>query len=191
MKKFETCIKHTEESLTGLAHMQYDLFCTSNRNAKNLISICLFAVGILNYSKWWGLLLIIYSSFLFSSKYVTANKTAREIYRQLQNGGGEFPSSRYIFEENNMRIITMPNNSELAPLPYPEVEGLGEDMLYFYIFRNRYGGYVIPKSQLGDSANEFRKFIEDKTGKIFRSRRSRFVGLRQWIKKRENEPYHL
>lgn len=191
MKKFESTIKHTEESLTGLAHMQYDLFCATDRNVKTLISICLFAVGALNVSKWWGLLLIAYGSYLFSSKYAAANRTARQIFQQLKQADGGFPSSKYIFEENKMRVITLPNNSELEPLPYSKVEGLGEDFDNFYIFRNRYGGYVIPKSELGEDKDEFKSFIETKTGKIFRNRHSRFVGLRQWLRKRENEPYHL
>ncbi len=191
MKKFECTVKHNEESLTALSHMQYDLFCTADRNVKTVIAVVLFAVGAVNVSQWWGLLLIAYGSYLFSSKYSAANRTARQIFKQLNDSGGEFPSSKYIFEENKMRIITMPNNSELDPLPYSQVEGLGEDTGNFYIFKNRYGGYMIPKSQLGDEKNEFKSFIESKTGKIFRSRRTRLFGLRQWLRKKENEPYHL
>ena len=191
MKKFECTIKHNEESLTALSHMQYDLFCSSNRNMKTAIALCLFIAGALNVSKWWGLLLIAYGSYLFSSKYAAANRTARQIFQQLNDAGGEFPSSKYIFEENKMRIITLPNNAELDPLPYSKVEGLGEDFDNFYIFQSRYGGYMIPKSQLGEDKDEFKSFIEYKTGKIFRTRRSRLVSLRQWMRKRENEPYHL
>ena len=32
MVLYEAHIKHTEETLTALAHMQYDLFCTGNGN---------------------------------------------------------------------------------------------------------------------------------------------------------------
>lgn len=191
MKRFECTIKHNEESLTALAHMQYDLFCTTDRNVKTVLAIVLFVAGAVNVSKWWGMLLIAYGSYLFSSKYSAANRTAKQIFKQLNDSQGEFPYSKYIFEENKMRIITMPNDSELDPLPYSQVEGLGEDMGNFYIFKSRYGGYMIPKSGLGEDRNEFKSFIESKTGKIFRSRRTRLFGLRQWLRKRENEPYHL
>lgn len=191
MKKFECTIKHNQDSLTALAHMQYDLFCSFDRNFKTVLSICLLAVGAYNVSKWWGMFLIAYGGYLFTSRYATANRTAKQIFQQINDGGGEFPSSKYIFEENKMRIITMPNNSELDPLPYSKIEGLGEDVENFYIFQSRYGGYMIPKSQLGKEKDEFKSFIENKSGKIFRTRHSRMFGLRQWMRKRENEPYHL
>lgn len=191
MKKFEATIKHTEESLTALSHMQYDLFCVKDKNAKTILAMVFFIAGALNVEAWWGLLLIAYGSYLFSSKYSAANRTAREISQQLKASGSDYPSSKYIFEENAMRIITLPNNSELDPLPYSQVAGLGEDIGNLYIFRTEYGGYMIPKSEIGDeNIVEFKKFIEKKTGKIFVSRGSRFVELRKWLRRRD-EPYHL
>ena len=181
---YEAHIKHTEETLTALAHMQYDLFCTGNRIGRTAVAAGLFVFGALNYTQWWGLLLIAYGSYLISSKYAAANQ-------QIRESGGEYPSSRYIFEENRMRIITLPNNSELDPLPYSEVVGLGADLYNFYIFRTEFGGYMIPKSELGDKSDEFQRFIEKKTGKLFVSKRSRFVRLREWMHRRDNEPYHL
>lgn len=191
MKKYEVKMKHSEESLTALAHMQYDLFCTKDRNMKTVLAIVFFAIGALNIESWWGLLLIAYGSYLFSSKYSAANRTAREISQQLRDGGGDYPSSKYIFEEKAMRVITLPNNSELDPLPYSQIAGLGEDMTSLYLFRNEYGGYMIPKSEIGDeNIVEFKKFIEKKSGKMFLSKASRFVGFRKWLRKRD-EPYHL
>ena len=35
---YEAHIKHTEETLTALAHMQYDLFCTGNRIGRTAIA---------------------------------------------------------------------------------------------------------------------------------------------------------
>ena len=59
---YEAHIKHTEETLTALAHMQYDLFCTGNRIGRTAIAAGLFVFGALNYTQWWGLLLIAYGS---------------------------------------------------------------------------------------------------------------------------------
>lgn len=191
MALYEVKMKHTEASLTALAHMQYDLFCTSNRIAKTAVAAGLFVFGALNYTEWWGLLLIAYGSYLMSSKYSAANRTARQISKQIRDVGGDYPSSKYIFEEQRMRIITLPNNSELDPLPYSQVAGLGADLYNYYIFQTEYGGYMIPKSELGDKSIEFKNFIEKKTGKMFISKRSRFVGLREWMRKRSDEPYHL
>ena len=60
MVLYEAHIKHTEETLTSLAHMQYDLFCTGNRIGRTAIAAGLFVFGALNYTQWWGLLLIAY-----------------------------------------------------------------------------------------------------------------------------------
>lgn len=61
-----------------------------------------------------------------------------------------------------MSIITLPNNSELDPLPYSEIVGLGADLYNYYIFRTEFGGYMIPKSELGDKSEEFRRFHREK-----------------------------
>jgi hypothetical protein len=191
MALYEAKIKHTEETLTALAHMQYDLFCSGNRIARSAIAAGLFVFGALNYTQWWGLLLIAYGSYLISSKYAASNRTAKQLAKHINESGGEYPSSKYIFEENRMRVITLPNNAELDPLPYSDVAGLGADLNNFYIFRTEYGGYMIPKSELGDKSDEFKKFIERKTGKLFVTKRSRFVKLREWLYRKNNEPPHL
>ncbi len=90
-----------------------------------------------------------------------------------------------------MRIITLPNNSELDPLPYSEVVGLGADLYNYYIFRTEFGGYMIPKSSSAIRAMSFNALSRKKTGKLFVSKRSRFVRLREWMHRRDNEPYHL
>ncbi len=191
MALYEAKIKHTEETLTALAHMQYDLFCSGNRIARSAIAAGLFVFGALNYTQWWGLLLIAYGSYLISSKYAASNRTAKQLAKHINESGGEYPSSKYIFEENRMRVITLPNNAELDPLQYSDVAGLGADLNNFYIFRTEYGGYMIPKSELGDKSEEFKKFIERKTGKLFVTKRSRFVKLREWLYRKNNEPPHL
>lgn len=191
MTYYEINMKHTESSITALAHMQYDLFCKSNRIAKSCICLVCFAVGAMNVSEWWGLLLICYGGYLMSSRYAAANRTASKLAKSISESGGEHPSSRYLFGENKMRVFTLPNESELDPLPYSAVEGLGEDLNAFYIFQSRYGGYMIPKSELGEKEREFRAFIEKKTGKMFISRRTRLPGVRMWLKNRGSEPEHL
>ena len=191
MALYEAKIKHTEETLTALAHMQYDLFCSGNRIARSAVAAGLFVFGALNYTQWWGLLLIAYGSYLISSKYAASNRTAKQLAKHINESGGEYPMSKYIFEENRMRVITLPNNAELDPLQYSDVAGLGADLNNFYIFRTEYGGYMIPKSELGDKSEEFKKFIERKTGKLFVTKRSRFIKLREWLYRKNNEPPHL
>ena len=190
MTYYEVRMKHTETTLTALAHMQYDMFCRKQQFIRTLISVAVLVLGVVNVTQWWGLVLIAYGSFLMTGKYTAANRTASKIAKQLQSTEGEYPSSLYLFEESSLRVITLPGNDELDPLPYSDVAGLGEDGTAFYVFRNPYGGYMIPRSELGEHTEEFRSFLEKKTGKTFYGKRSRFTGFHLW-EGRSSEPPHL
>ena len=192
MDKFEVEMQHTEESLQALSHMQYDLFCTKNRIVRTALSLGFVILGVVYFSHWWGVLAIAYGCYLTTSTYASANHTAHKIAGQLKESGMPFPHSRYLFGKEAIRIISLPGDEELDPLPYSQVCGLGEDNRNFYIFRDRYGGYVLPKEKLADREDAFRSFVEGKTGKFFRRRRQAPIRrLMQWMKKRENEAYHL
>lgn len=170
MIHYQATMRHDEKTFQALAHMQYDLFCKKNLVTRSLISFGALAVGILNYSQWWGVLLIVYGSYLTSSKYAQANHTANKMTKGIKAAGLEFPVSRYLFRENAMEVITMPENTSLGdPLMYSDVCRLGEDADYFYLFRDSYGGYMIPKEQLGKDVDEFRFFVEQKCKKSFQT----------------------
>jgi len=171
MVYYSATMRHTEKTFEALAHMQYDLFCKGNLVGRNAISFGLMIVGIMNYTQWWGLLLIAYASYLLSSKYASANHTAKKLAKNIRDSGMEFPASRFEFQKNAMNIIALPENvSSGDPLSYDDILRLGEDREYFYLFRNQYGGYMIPKKELDEKEKEFRLFIEEKTGKTFQSR---------------------
>lgn len=171
MIHYNVTMQHTEETFESLAHMQYDLFCKSNLIVRSILSFGLLLVGILNFESWWGILIIFYASYLNASKYASANHTARKLSKQLKAADMPFPSSRYVFRDNAMETITLPEGTTLGePLMYKEVARMGEDAQYFYLFRNQYGGYMMPKEQLGEKAEDFRRFLEAKTGQQFVAR---------------------
>ena len=168
MIHYQATMRHNEKTFELLAHMQYDLFCRGNLAGRTLISVAAMAAGILNFSQWWGVLLIVYASYLTSSKYAQPNHTARKLVKGIKDAGLEFPASRYLFRENCMEVITLPENAALGdPLMYSDVRKLGEDADYFYLFRDQHGGYMIPKEEMGKETDDFRFFVEQKTGKTF------------------------
>ena len=181
MTHFEVTVKHSEESLFALAHMQYDLFCTRNFIARNLLSTCLIVVGAYFVTRVWGVFLIIYGIYLMTSAYASSGKG--------------YPSSRYRFEDKRIAITYhpgKPDEEELSPVPYGELLKLGEDAKCYYLFPNPHGGYCIPKSLLGGKQKEFAAFVEEKTGKRFQRRRpSPLRRLRDWMERRASEPEHL
>lgn len=170
MIHYQATMKHTEKTFERLAHMQYDLFCKGNQVARSLISLGALIVGVLNFQQWWGALLLLYASYMMSSKYAQANHTAGKLVKGIKTAGLDFPVSRYLFRENAMEIITMPENTSLGdPLMYSDVRKLGEDADYFYLFRDQYGGYMIPKDALEKEVDDFRFFVEEKTGQSFQA----------------------
>ncbi len=192
MPVFDVEMHHDRQSLTALAHMQYDLFCGRNRTAKGLVSVLLIVIAVLyGGGSWWSLLIMAYACYLMTSTYAAANRTARKIADQLEAAGQPLPASRYVFEKKKMRIFTLPDGEELDALPYGEVLALGEDYDAFYLFRTQYGGYRVPKAELKDREGEFRRFVEDKTGKLFMRRVTPLNRLREWLRAREREPMHL
>ncbi|MBO6093942.1 MAG: hypothetical protein J6P40_10035 [Oscillospiraceae bacterium] len=189
---FEVKIQHDEDTLVALAHMQYDLFCTRNRVARSILSAFLILIALLyGGGSWWSLLIIAYACYLTTTTYAASNRTAHKLTDQLKAAKMPFPSSRYLFEKDAMHIITMPDGEEMDPLPYDKVLQLGEDFKAYYLFRDQYGGYRIPKEELGEKENDFRTFVQNQTGKKFIRRLTPLRRLRMWLDNRANEPEHL
>ena len=177
MVYFNASMQHTEKTFEQLAHMQYDLFCKSNMVARSLLGMGAVVLGVVNFSSWWGVLMIAYGSFLASGKYNAANHTAHKLAKQIRDAGMDFPASRYVFRENAMEIIPLPENTNGEVLTYDEVHRLAEDAAYFYIFRNQYGGYMVPKEKLEEKTADFRAFMEKQTGKRFETKAPPIIKL--------------
>ena len=185
-------MKHDAQTLEALSHMQYDLFCRRNRVVRMCISTGAMVLGVVNYSSWWGILIIAYGCYLMTSTYSSSNRTAHRLARQIEASGLGFPQSEYSFDDSAMHIFSLPKREEVnEPLEYSQVQRLGEDGRFYYIFRDEYGGYMIPKDALGDRLTEFRDFVEKKTGMAFVNTRSPMQRLMAQLRRRENEPYHL
>ena len=186
MALYQVAMQHTEKSFEALAHMQYDLFCKGNRVARTLLSLVLVVCGVMNFSKWWGILITAYGCYLTTSTYSSANHTAHKLTKRLRDSGMPFPSSRYVFQKKSMEVISLPEEKPLGkPLAYADVRRLGEDLEYFYIFRDQYGGYMIPKAALEEKEEAFRAFLQERTGQTFRGRAAPVVRLYRWIQARK------
>ena len=192
MKDFEVEMRHDRNTLRALSHMQYDLFCGRNRAARSFLSMMLIVIAIVyGNGSVWSLLIIGYGCYLMTSTYAASNRTARKIADELEAAGQPLPASRYVFESGKMRVFDLNTGEELDALPYGEVLRLGEDAGAYYLFRNEYGGYRVPKEQLGERAEEFRGSIQDRTGLLFIRRLTPLNRVRQWLHARDREPTHL
>ena len=120
MVYYNVSMQHTEKTFEKLAHMQYDLFCRSNLIVRSVLGMGAVVLGVVNFSEWWGVLLIAYGSFLASGRYNSANHTAHKLARQIRDSGMDFPASRYVFRENAFEIIPLPENANGECLAYAD-----------------------------------------------------------------------
>ncbi|MEA4933722.1 MAG: hypothetical protein VB071_09155 [Lawsonibacter sp.] len=186
MTFYEVTMEHSEETFEALARMQYNLFCMRNRVSRTIISFILAVVGVLNFSQWWGVLIMAYGCYLTTSTYSAANRTAHKLSAQIKNAGMPFPASRYVFQKDAMEMIRLPEETRTGLLlPYADICRLGEDMTYYYIFRDQFGGYMIPKAALGDQSRGFRNFLEQKSGLTFHMRTAPVVHLLRSMRQKE------
>ena len=125
--------------------------------------------------------------------------SAHKLADQIKKSGMPFPASRYEFRENHLEVYSLPKNTRESTLAYNEFEKLGEDRDYFYLFRDSYGGYMVPKKGIGagmgsrsnsdESQNlkaigAFREFLENKSGKRIYRKTIPLVRVMQALKKK-------
>lgn len=182
---YEIKMQHTEESFKALSHMQYDLFCKSNRTVRSTISLAFMVAGVVNFSAWWGILLVAYGCYLTTSTYASANRTAHKLSEQIKNSGNSFPASCYVFGKDEMEILKLPERIKDGALAYTAIRRIGEDAGYIYIFRDEFGGYMIPKKALGGRTADFRVFLEEKAGQTVRNSNVPAVRLLNRIRRRK------
>ena len=150
-------------------------------------------LGVIMHEQWWSILAIAYGCYLTTSTYASANRTAHKLTAQIRASGADFPGSRFLFDSDGMHIRPLPEKEgeEEQLLPYSQFYGLGEDFQYYYIFRDQFGGYMIPKEKLDEDCRAFRDYVEKKSGKSFVLKRSPLARLRARMRQKQNEPYHL
>ncbi len=193
--EFSCEMQHTPESFKRLAHMQYDLFCTGNLVIKSIIGFFCLINGVTHMDAWWGVLLAVYGYYLLNTRYASSNHTANKLTARLEAANLPFPASRFCFYDDRMDIIPLPDGSgEVSSLSYGDFFRMAEDTDHIYIFRNQFGGYMIPKAQIGGNDAVFRRFLREKTGQTVQKKTSpaqRFFKEIQFFQARRNEPPHL
>ena len=179
MATYRVKMQHSEDTFTRLSRKQYDLFCQSNRFFRSIISVAAIAVGVMNFEQWWGIALTAYGCYMSTSTYAQANHTAHKLAEQVRNSGMSFPASEYVFRKNYMEIISLPQREgdESVHMKYRDFLKFAEDRDYFYLFRDQYGGYMIPKEQLNGQVDHFRGYMEKATGLICEARSAPWLKL--------------
>lgn len=168
--KFKSETTHTEESIHALAKMQYDIFSVPQKIITYLLSIILIVAGLYLSSKWYGIMYLFIGCLLITSTYVTANYTANKICKLINESGKGYPSSRFLFNDDEVSIYSLPDNTFIDNISYKSFIRISEDKTAFYLFPHKNGGYVIFKNNIYDNNgnksldDDFRLFIESRVG---------------------------
>lgn len=185
--QFTVEMQHSRETLTGLAHMQYDLFNFRNRVSRTLIAIAVVGMGVINMPAWWSYLLMAYGGYLLTARYNSANRVVSKTIGAIEASGLGYPRTRFEFEKTYFRAVALPDPQESdKPIRYADLAGLGEDSRYFYLFRDNFGGYVIAKEKLGKRTEEFRRLIETGSGKKFSYTAVPLRAMTAWLHNRRS-----
>ena len=187
-------MRHDEKTLIALSHMQYDLFYVRNYVFRNLLAITAILAVVFYFSHIWGILLLAYGTYLLTSTYASANHTARKLIAAIEANGGNYPSSRYFFEDETIRVVFHlgeVDEEELNPVAYSAIQKLGEDREYLYLFTSDRGGYMLPKKEFGDNLGGFREFIRLHTKMDFQRSRNPMSRVRAWLYAREHREPRL
>lgn len=179
---------HTRDSIRALSIMHYKLFETGARIVRDITAATMLVLGVVLIQNWWAFLLIFYGSFLLTGRYNSPRRKADKIIKALKESDRSFPSSKYKFDNFGIHVFETGSEKEEALLAYKNVYEIGEDGEYLFFFRDRYGGYVISKEVIqgknGDeNLDEFRKYVENKTGKKFVKARTPFMMLKDGVSK--------
>ena len=183
MANYTITMQHSEETFELLSRKQYDLFCMKNRLVRLLICAVCVVIGMMNFEAWWGILLTGYGCYMLTSTYAQANHTAHKMAKLIRERGMPFPASRYVFKKNYFEITVLPEreDEEAERVSYKDLERVAEDGDYFYLFRNQYGGYMVPKAQLNKRVDDFRAFLEERTGQMMHVKAAPWVRFIRWM----------
>ena len=129
MPKFDITMEHTEDSLRALSHMQYDLFCTRNYIARNLLSLAAIVVGAIYFTHFWGILLVAYGAYLMTSTYSSSNYTVKKLITAINASGKGFPSSRYCFTDKGIDITYHPTEAAKIIFDYKIYDTATEELM--------------------------------------------------------------
>lgn len=159
--KFSASIQHSKSTFYRLSDVQYATFCIGQILMWVACAcVCLF-VAIANRQNMLLFCIFMFSAcWLFTAIKMPAKRKAEKLANLCKEN---FPCTEYFFEENGIFIKSA---DDTISLEYEQVFAFLEDAEYYYLFLNRYSGYMVSKASISPpECKEFRKFVVEKIGK--------------------------
>lgn len=152
-------------SIKAMTKMTYDIFHPEIAGRIYLISIALMAGGVVGsyfVDSSIFIVLIALGCFIFTS----ADYGPKTASKQILSGMGEnYPTMKFSFRSDNI-VVTTPN--ETGVVHYDIMVRLAEGRQHLFLFSSERAAYSLSKADFKDcSVEEFKRFIEEKTGLSF------------------------
>ena len=163
---FENQTTYSEGAIRTMTKMAYDLFQPQVSGRIYLVAFGLLVIGALGYSSGnpgFVSMLAVGCFALTSAEY--ASKAAAK--RMISFFKGNFPVLKFTFRADNIFVVTPQDTGTVG---YDILIRLAESREHFFLFNSQQSAYIVDKNGFvkGDE-DEFRSFLQDKTGLVFES----------------------
>lgn len=159
-------IQHSKETFQRLAKVQHNEYGLVFKFAMMIVGTVSLLIAVsTGVDNTFSILLLFTGGLAFSGLNMPAQRNADKL---ISMANGDFPRTKYIFLEKEVQITTSDTTSSLE---YVKVYDLLEDNDYYFLFLNRFSGYMVPKNAIFPAdAERFSAFLEDKIGlKLYRT----------------------
>ena len=170
--KFTAEMQHTNESIHQLSKVQHHAF---RPGVRLLWSGCGVASiwGAVNAGDQFLFYLLMFAGiWLLLNLELPAKHQADKI---IKAANGSLPHTRYRFEDEEIQIFSGDYKKHIA---YNQLYALLEDKSYYYLFINRNAGFVVDRKRISpDAQEEWKAFLQEKSGLRFRRAASMWTGM--------------
>lgn len=167
--RYSCGIQHTPHTIQVMFCTQYDQYQKKQELAILAAGIGLIALSILlPVPRVVRILLLAAGGWVVVSRNFPAVMRASDTVEARKKAGLALPAYRYDFFDDHLRL----SGEGSMEISYPKIERLLEDKHHYYLFTGPSTVMMLDRSTLGSEDEDFRKFLQDKTGKEFRRARS-------------------
>jgi len=161
--QYRAKITHTEKTVQQLYRMQYYSYGKAQMLLRAAVGFGLVLAAVMaGFPLWARALLLLFGSWLLVSRDFPASVRADRV---LSERKAKLPGMEYRFGEDAVHLT----GEGSMDLPYKKFTRLAEDRDYLYLFVTRDSVCMMERTSLKPpSVEEFKKFIEEKTGLTWR-----------------------
>ena len=132
------------------------MFCTQYDQYRKKQEFAIIAAGIVP------------GGWVIVSRNFPAVMRASDTVEARKKSGMQLPAYRYEFYDDHLRL----SGEGSMAIPYESIERLVEDKKYYYLFTGPDTVMMLDRGTIGSEPENFRKFLQEKTGKEFRRART-------------------